>query len=105
MIIQINTDHTISENERMINYFKTIIADSLKFYSENITRIEVHFSDENGNKGGSNDKRCLLEARIEGRQPTAVTAQANTSEEALNSAIKKMTASLKKTIGQMKNHH
>ncbi|CAN5347897.1 hypothetical protein BH10BAC1_BH10BAC1_03740 [soil metagenome] len=105
MIIQINSDHAISENERMDAYFKTVIADSLNHYSEHITRIEVHFSDENGNKEGLNDKRCMLEARPEGKQPVAVTSHANTIEDALNSAIEKMIASLKTSIGQMKNHH
>lgn len=105
MIIQINTGHNISENEKMDDYFKSLIADSLKHYSEHITRIEVHFKDENGNKEGPKDKRCVLEARIEGMQPIAVTAEANTMADALNSAIEKMDASLKTIIGQMKNHH
>jgi len=104
MIIQINTDHNISENEKMDLYFKTLIADSLKNYSEHITRLEVHFSDQNGNKEGSKDKKCLLEARIEGRQPNVVTATASTIEEALNNAIDKMTALLKTAIEQMKSH-
>lgn len=89
----------------MVAYFKTVIADALKHYSEHITRIEVHFSDENGSKGGADDKKCLIEVRIEGKKPTAVTAQANTNEEALNSAIDKMAAMLKTRVGQMKSHH
>jgi hypothetical protein len=105
MKIQINSDHTISENERMDTSFKTLIGDSLKYYSEHITRIEVHFSDENGNKDGLNDKRCMIEARLEGKQPTAVTAQADTIEEALNSGIEKMVALLKTELGKMNNHH
>ena len=105
MKIQINSDNTISENESMDNSFKTLIEDSLKYYSEHITRIEVHFSDENGNKDGLNDKRCMIEARLEGKQPTAVTAQEDTIEEALNSALEKMEALLKTELGRMKNHH
>jgi len=105
MTIQINSDHTISQNERMDSFFKKLIADSLRLYSEHITRIEVHFSDENGYKEGLNDKRCMIEARLEGKQPTAVSAQANTIEEALSSAIDKIAALLKTEIGRMKNHH
>ena len=41
--------------------------------SDRITRIEVHLSDENSLKGGDHDKRCMLEARIAGMQPLAVT--------------------------------
>ncbi len=33
--------------------------------------MEVHRSDENGSKSGQNDKRCVTEARLEGRQPVA----------------------------------
>jgi len=89
----------------MDSSFKTLIADSLKYYSKQITRIEVHFSDENGNKEGLNTKRCMIEARIEGKQPTAVTAQEDTIEEALNSALKKTAALLKTELGKMNNHH
>jgi len=104
MKIQINSNHTISENETMDNSFETLIEDSLKYYSDHITRIEVHFSDENGNKEGLSDKRCMIEARLEGNQPTAVTAKENTIEEALNSALEKMQALLKTELGRMKNH-
>jgi len=104
MKIQINTDHSIIESKNMENSFEALIENSLKFYSEHITRVEVHLSDENGNKEGLNDKRCMIEARIEGKQPTAVSAQENTIEEALNSALKKMKALLKTKLGRMNNH-
>jgi len=84
---------------------KALIGDSLKYYSEHITRIEVHFSDENGNKDGLNDKRCMIEVRLEGKQPTAVTAQEDTIEEALNSALEKMVALLKTELGKITNNH
>jgi len=105
MKIQINSNHTISENEKMDTLFKTLIENSLKYYSEHITRIEVHLSDENGNKNGLNDKRCLIEARLEGKKPTIVTAQADTIEESLNSALEKIVALLKTELGKMNNHH
>ena len=51
--------------------------------SDHITRVEVHLSDENGDKDGQNDMRCMMEARLEGRQPIAVTHQAATLDEAV----------------------
>jgi len=105
MTIQINTDRSIVENENQLSFLKKTIEVSLENYSEHITRIEVHLSDENGNKEELNDKRCLLEARLEGRQPIAVTSHANTIENALNDAIKKITASLKTILGKMKNQY
>lgn len=105
MKVQINSDHTISENERMDTFFKTVIDDTLKYYSKYITRIEVHFSDENGNKEGINDKRCMIEARLEGKRPTIVTAYAETIADALNSVLEKTVATLKTDVGKMKDHH
>ena len=105
MLIQINSDHHISENEQMVASFKSLIADALKYHSGNISRIEVHLSDENGEKGGINDKCCLLEARVEGKQPIAVTCQANSIDEALKNSLVKMDVSLKKVFEKMKSHH
>ena len=35
-------------------------------FSAHITRVEVHLGDENAGKRGSDDKRCMMEARLEG---------------------------------------
>lgn len=104
MIIQFNTDKTINGNERDQSYFTTMIAEGLKNYESHITRIESHLSDENGKKEGQKDMRCLLEARIEGKQPVAVSCQANTVELAVSGAVDKLTALLETTIGRMQNH-
>jgi hypothetical protein len=105
MTIQINTDHNISENENQIDSLKKLIRDSLERYGEHITRIEVHISDENGKKEGPNNKRCVLEVRLEDREPIAVIGLGNSIEEALNDAIGKITASLNTILGKIKSHH
>jgi len=46
----------------------------------------------------------MIEARLEGKQPTAVTAQEDTIEEALNSALEKIVVLLKIELGKMNNH-
>ena len=48
MTIQINTDKTISGEERSTDFFKVQIADALKRFETHIKRIEVHLKDENG---------------------------------------------------------
>ena len=104
MIIQINTDKNIEGSERFNDYFTSIIEEELSRFEEKITRIEVHLSDENGSKEGQADKRCLLEARLEGRQPIAVSNTADTPEQAVNGAIDKLKATLETIVGLMKNH-
>jgi hypothetical protein len=50
--------------------------------------------DENGAKGGQDDKRCMMEARVEKRHPIAVTHHAATLDEAIAGAAGKLRRSL-----------
>mgnify|MGYP003624565486 CR=1 FL=1 len=103
MKIQYNTDKTINGEERNQDFFSSQIAEELNRYESQITRIEVHVSDENGTKEGLKDIRCLLEARIEGRKPIAVSNQADTIEVAVSGAIDKLKASLETILGKLQN--
>ncbi len=104
MTIQFNTDHNITGNEKLSSPLIALIEKELKRFSDQITRLEVHLSDENGKKEGVNDRRCMLEARIEGKQPIAVTNYANTHEQSVSGAIDKLVTSLDTIYGRMKNH-
>ncbi len=104
MTIQINSDNNITGTEGLSNFVQSTIAETLKRFDEQITRIEVHLNDENSHKSGINDKRCMLEARLEGMQPVAVTAHGNTIQEALKGALDKLKSSLDTTIGRLRNH-
>ena len=104
MIVQFNTDKNISGSEEITGPLTELISGELERYSEHITRIEAHLSDEDGSKEGLNAIRCLLEARLEGKQPIAVKNQADTNEQAVSGAIDKLKASLDTIIGRMRNH-
>jgi len=104
MKIQFNTDKTIDGGEETQQYFTSLIDNELKRFQSNITRIEVHLSDENGKKDGMNSILCLLEARIEGKEPIAVTCQDDTIELAVSGALNKLKNSLGTIIGRMQNH-
>ncbi len=100
MTIQFNTDKNIHGTEKVTEPLIGIIQQELSRYSEKITRIEVHLSDEDGNKDGFNDKRCLLEARLKGRKPIAVSNMANTHLLAVEGALEKLKASLGKLLNE-----
>ncbi len=104
MTIQINTDKNLSVHEAFEAQLDGLVSEELSRFSEHITRLEVHLSDENGNKQGQNDKRCMIEARLEGRQPIAVTDRANDYELAVSGAIEKLKASLDTIVGKLKHH-
>ena len=104
MTIQFNTDNNIQGNEELTSPLTSLISDKLNRFSDKISRVEVHLSNDNGNKEGQNDKRCLLEARMEGKQPIAVTNTANSHEQAVEGAIDKLKTSLDTIIGRERNY-
>jgi ribosomal subunit interface protein len=104
MQIQFNTGDNVTGNEELIASSKSKISKELRRFSQQITRVEVHLSDEDGSKDGINDKRCMLEARLAGMKPIAVTNQANTHEEAFSGAIDKLKSSLEKITGRMNDY-
>jgi hypothetical protein len=61
--------------------------------------VDVHLSDENSDKkGGYNEMRCKIEAHLEGRQPIAVTHQANTLDQAVEGAAQKLVNLIKSAL-------
>ena len=91
MQIQVNTDHNIEGHEALIEQVTATVTDALGRFSAHITRVEVHLSDENSDKkSGASDFRCVMEARLEGRKPEAVTERAATVEQAVAGAADKL---------------
>lgn len=101
MKIQVNTDAHIDGHERLAAHVSATIEHALKRFSDHVTRVEVHLSDENGDKSGPLDQRCMMEARLEGRQPVAVTEHADTQEQAVVGATQKLVRLLDSTLGRL----
>jgi ribosome-associated translation inhibitor RaiA len=105
MQILINTDKNISGNEAMTQHTKDILERILSHFSSQITRLEVHLSDENSaSKFGVVDKRCVLEARLAGRKPTSVSDVAFTIDQVVTSVAHKMSALLESELGKLGKH-
>ena len=104
MQIQFNTDKNVTGSEDLIASSTSIISEELSRFSQQITRLEIHLSDEDGNKDGFNDKRCMVEARLAGMNPIAVTDRANTHEQAIFGAIDKLKTSLEKITGRLNDY-
>ena len=102
MQIQINTDHNIEGHEALADQVRGVVETALNRVSDHITRVEVHLSDENGDKRGENDKRCMMEARLEGRQPIAVTQQSVTVDQAVDGAAGKLVRLIESTLGAIR---
>ena len=103
MNIQINTGHNIQGNKALIAKFSSTIKNALNRMSDNITRVEVHLKDEDGDKKGKNDKRCMMEAHLKGRQPIVVTDHADTLNQALDGAIEKLISMIESILDRKRD--
>jgi ribosomal subunit interface protein len=103
MKIQFNTDKNIEGTEELETYVSEKINSALKHFDDKITRIEVHLSDQNADKGGTDDIQCKMEARLEGIQPVMVVSKNASKEKTLDNAVGKMKAKLSSIMGKMKN--
>lgn len=101
MKIQINTDRNVEGHEGWAQEVEATVETALKRFAAEITRVEVHVSDLNSDKFGTADKRCLLEARLAGLQPIAVSHEAATIEQAIRAAAAKLVRALDTTLGRL----
>ena len=104
MQIQFNTDESVNGREALARHAEEVVQRVLGRFSDEVTRVEIHLSDVNGQKAGENDKRCLMEARVAGRQPVAVTDQAGSLHQAIDGAAQKLKRSLDSTLGKLGEH-
>ncbi len=104
MQIQLNTDKHIVGSPKLLERVQQAINHELRFVSNAITRVEVHLNDINGDKGGDNDKRCLLEARIAGMKPVIAEHRAANIDLAVNGAASQLARVVKTTLAKSDTH-
>lgn len=101
MQIQINSDHHVSASPRVATRIQELVRGALERYSDRITRVEVHLNDLNSDKGGNNDKRCLMEARLAGIGPVDVKHEADVLEIAIDGAMEKLERAIEHKLGRI----
>jgi len=100
MQIQINTDHAIEGHEALTTWASGEVKDALARFADHITRVEVHLGEEKGHKGGPSEKRCMMEARLQGRPPLAATQSANNLHQAVTGAADKLSRMIDSALGR-----
>ncbi|HLS82048.1 MAG TPA: HPF/RaiA family ribosome-associated protein [Steroidobacter sp.] len=100
MQIQVNTDKNVQGGESLAARVQTKIESALANFADRITRVEAHLSDQNAVKGGA-DMRCVLEARLAGLQPIAVTHQAESLGVAIDVAVEKLEKAISSALGRL----
>jgi ribosome-associated translation inhibitor RaiA len=101
MQIQINSDNHIVGSPELAGRVQALVRDALERFSDRITRVEVHLNDLNSVKGGNNDKRCLMEARLSGLQPISVNHEAGSLDLAIDGAMEKLGRAIENRLGKL----
>lgn len=102
MKIQVNTSNDITNKDSLDRWASDYLDEHLARFAQDITSIEVQMTDENhATKGGAVDKRCMMEARINGRAPVAVNHYAPDQNLAFRGAAEKLVHALDHTFGKL----
>ena len=101
MQINIRTDKTIERHQGLDEHVQSVVAAAVGRFGEHITRIEVHLSDENSQKSADGGNRCLLEARVTGYQPIAVSDHSVHLHQAITGAADKLKRAIESALGRL----
>lgn len=105
MQIDVRVDKSILGSEGLHEHAEAVVEDALNRFRDRISVVEVHLSDLNGNKGGPDDKSCMMEARLDGRNPKAVVDHASTFEQAIKAAAGKLKRVIESDLGRESSLH
>ncbi|MFA9216260.1 MAG: HPF/RaiA family ribosome-associated protein [Sphingomonadaceae bacterium] len=101
MQINTHTDKTIERHAGLDEHVQSVIHAALHRFGEHITRVEVHLSDNQSHKSADGDNRCLMEARVTGYQPVAVSDHAATLHQAISGAADKLKRAIDSALGRL----
>lgn len=102
MKVQVNTSNDIQNKETLERWASDYLGEHLARFEQDLTSIEVQMTDENhAAKGGGVDKRCMMEARVNGRPPIAVTNYAPNQDLAFRGAAEKLCKALDHEFGRL----
>jgi ribosome-associated translation inhibitor RaiA len=105
MHIQVNSGSSIEVDEDVIRAADSVARGALGRYEQRLTRLEIHLSDSNAQKGGAQDKRCQIEARPAGHEPLSASNDAPTVDAAIRGAVHKMERLLEHSFGRLADRH
>jgi ribosome-associated translation inhibitor RaiA len=104
MQIQFNSDSSVMGTQNVAERIEAAVRDKLARFEDRLTRLEVHVRDENGRKGGGDDKACTIEARPRGGRAIGVTEHAGDVDTAARLAASTLAQRLERHFGKAERH-
>ena len=104
MQFQFNSDSSVMGTENVAERIESQVRERLARFESKLTRLEVHVRDENGAKGGGDDKACTIEARPAGGRPIGVTEHAGDVDAAARKAATTLAQRLERHLAKGHRH-
>lgn len=104
MQVQFNSDSSVMGTENVAERIEAAVREKLARFEDRLSRLEIHVRDENGRKGGGDDKTCMIEARPNGGRPIGVTEHAADVDTAARKAAGTMAQRLERVLGKAGRH-
>ena len=103
MLVQVRTDNHVPNSEGFIDQVRDEVEGAFgdRFHGQ-VHRVEVYVQDLNGHKHGV-DKRCSIEASLDGHAPVAAEHKATSVDEAVTGAVDKLLRGLEHTLGRLRD--
>ncbi|MCC6579697.1 MAG: HPF/RaiA family ribosome-associated protein [Phycisphaeraceae bacterium] len=89
MLIQVSPHGSLG-SEALSAHVQREVRRAVRSFENRVTRVEVHFHDDNGPAAHGHDKRVVIEARLAGRQPFAVAQSSDDLYGAITEAARKL---------------
>ena len=90
MKVRIDHDDHIRSSQERSEEIEHLVQGQLARFGELITSVQVHLSDENGPRVTHGDRRCLMEARLAGREPIVVSYRGDSLWQAVSGAASRL---------------
>jgi ribosome-associated translation inhibitor RaiA len=100
MQVQVHTDNHIQGSAELAEQVENAVTGAMERFGDRVTRVVVRFADENGQKPGTHDKRCVVEARLAGLPPITAKHLGPTVAQSLHGALDKLEKHIEHTVGR-----
>ncbi len=104
MRVFVNTGNDVDGGQELTARVRNEVTHALRWFSDRLTRVDVYLTDENSDKGGSNDRRCVMEAHVAGREPIVATEQQSRFAMAYAQAAEKLQRAVKRDLDRVEDN-
>ena len=104
MQIQIHFGDGIEKSDALTDHATQHIEHALRHVKTYFTRVELHLHNDNANKSGADDKRCVIELRPANFDPIAVEDSADDFYKAVTLAAKRLARAAEHFVDRHRKH-